>query len=120
MKKSNFERVYKMSFSTVYPLYVLKAKKKKRTKNEVDQVICWLTGYTPAALKKQIEKEVDFETFFKKAPKLNPKAKLITGTICGVKIEEIDEPLMKKIRYLDKLVDELAKGREMEKVLRSV
>lgn len=118
MKAKSKHRVYTISFASVYPLYVLKAEKKSRTKAEVDEIICWLTGYTKAGLKKQIDAEVDFETFFKKAPKLNPKAKLITGTICGVKIAEIKEPLMKKIRYLDKLIDELAKGKQMDAILR--
>ena len=100
----------------VYPLYVQKAEEKGRTKKEVDEVICWLTGYTPQALKQQIKKENDFETFFGEAPGLNPNAVKITGTVCGVRIEEVEDPLMLKIRYLDKLVDELARGRPMEKV----
>ena len=108
-----------MSFASVYPLYVAKAEKKGRTRAEVDQVICWLTGYTAAALARQIERRVDFETFFAEAPALHPNAAQITGTICGVRIQEIDDPLMRKIRYLDKLVDELAKGRPMEKILRA-
>lgn len=108
-----------MSFASVYPLYVAKAEKKGRSKKEVDQVITWLTGYTPAALATQIKKQVDFETFFKKAPKLNSKRKLITGVVCGVRVEEITEKTMREIRYLDKLVDELAKGKAMEKILRA-
>ncbi|MCW5549688.1 MAG: DUF2200 domain-containing protein [Opitutaceae bacterium] len=111
-------RVYSMSVAKVYPYYIAKAEKKGRTKAEVDEVTCWLTGYTPKGLEKQLKLETDFETFFAQAPKLNPKRKLITGVICGVRIEEIEEKLMREIRYLDKLVDELAKGRPMEKVLR--
>lgn len=107
-----------MAFAKVYPLYVAKAQKKGRTKDEVDAVIRWLTGYTPSKLRVQIEKEVSFETFFKKAPKLNPSRKLITGMICGVRVEDIEDPIMREVRYLDKLVDELAKGRPMEKILR--
>jgi hypothetical protein len=112
------ERVFAMAFASVYPHYVTKAEKKGRTKKEVDEVICWLTGYTPKALAKQIEKRTDFRTFFDDAPALHPNATKITGTICGVRIEEIQDPLMQKIRYMDKLVDELAKGRPMEKILR--
>ena len=111
-------RVFKMSFASVYPHYVEKAAKKGRTKKEVDEVICWLTGYSPQALATQIKKRNDFETFFGEAPSLHPGASKITGVICGVRIEEIEDPLMRKIRYLDKLVDELAKGRPMEKILR--
>lgn len=113
-------RVFKMSFAGVYPHYINKAEKKGRTKAEVDEVICWLTGYTPKALAKQIKDKTDFETFFADAPKIHPNAHLITGTICGVKIAEIEHPLMRNIRYLDKLIDELAKGRPMEKVKRSL
>lgn len=112
-------RIYKMSFASVYPFYVQKAEKKKRSQKEVDEIICWLTGYDRAGLKKQIKTEADFETFFTQAPKMNPKAKLIKGTVCGVRIEDIKEPLMRKIRYLDKLIDELAKGKAMEKILRT-
>ena len=108
-----------MSFAGVYPHYVTKAEKKGRTKEELDQVIRWLTGYTKAGLAKQIEKRTSFRDFFEKAPKFNPNASLITGTICGIRVENIEDPLMQKIRYLDKLVDELAKGRKMEKILRS-
>lgn len=115
--KTNNSRVYKMSFAGVYPLYVQKVERKGRTKEELDTVLCWLTGYTEKTLQKQIDKKVDLETFFAEA-KLNPNASKITGVICGYRIEDIDEPLMKKIRYMDKLVDELAKGRKMEKILR--
>src|SRR5689334_4958594 len=111
-------RIFKMAFSKVYPLLVKKVERKDRTKKEVDQIIMWLTGYTPAALKKQIDREVDCETFFAKAPKLNPNASLITGVVCGVRVEEVEDPLMRNIRCLDKLIDELAKGRAMEKILR--
>lgn len=107
-----------MSVASVYPLYVKKAEKKGRTKKEVDEVIAWLTGYTPKKLETALAKGTDFETFFAKAPKMNPSRALITGTICGVRIEEIKETTMREIRYLDKLVDELAKGRPMEKILR--
>ena len=111
-------RVFKMSFAGVYPLYVQKAEKKGRTKKEVDEVICWLTGYSPQALATQIKRGKDLETFFSQAPSLHPNASKITGVICGVRIEEIEDPLMRKIRYMDKLVDELAKGRPVEKILR--
>jgi hypothetical protein len=111
-------RAYKMSFAGVYPLYINKAERKGRTKEEVDTIIYWLTGYTQQGLQKQIEKKNSFETFFAEAPKLNPNVSKITGVICGYRIEEIEEPLMRKIRYLDKLVDELAKGKTMEKILR--
>ena len=103
----------------VYPYYVTKAEKKGRKKSEVDAIICWLTGYTERGLQGQLKKQTDFETFFKKAPKPNPARALIKGVICGVRIEEIEEPTMREIRYLDKLVDELAKGKPMEKILRS-
>lgn len=119
MAATKKHRVYTMSFARVYPLYIAKAEKKGRTKVEVDRVIEWLTGYTAEALALQVKREVDFETFFKKAPKLNPKRKLITGVVCGVRVEEITEKTMREIRYLDKLVDELAKGKAMEKILRS-
>lgn len=112
------EKVYKMAFASVYPHYVRKAETKGRTKEELDIVICWLTGYTKKQLQQQIDKKVDFETFFAKA-KLHPNASMITGVICGYRVEEIKEPLMQKIRYMDKLVDELAKGKAMEKILRS-
>ncbi len=116
--KATLKRVYAMIFAKVYPMYIAKAEKKGRTKEEVDEVIHWLTGYTQSTLNAQIKKGVNFEEFFKQAPKLNPSRKLITGTICGVRIEEIEDKIMREIRYLDKLVDELAKGRPMEKVLR--
>jgi hypothetical protein len=102
----------------VYPLYVQKAERKSRTKEEVDQIICWLTGYSRAQLRKQIERESDFATFFDEAPAINPNCSLIKGVVCGVRLEEIEDPLMKNIRYLDKLIDELAKGKAMEKILR--
>jgi len=111
-------RVFKMSFASVYPLYVQKAEKKGRKKSEVDEVICWLTGYSPDALADQIKLRRDLETFFREAPALHPNARKITGVVCGVRIEEIPDPLMRNIRYMDKLVDELAKGRPMEKILR--
>lgn len=111
-------RVYKMTFASVYPHYIAKAEKKGRTKEELDEVIRWLTGYDQKQLQQQIDNKTDFENFFAKAPKLNPNASKITGVICGYRIEEIEDPLMKKVRYLDKLVDELAKGRPMEKILR--
>ena len=114
----NNHRVFKMSFASVYPHYLQKAEKKGRTRKELDEVICWLTGYTPPQLAKQIKEKKDFEAFFGEAPSLNPNAAKITGTICGVRIEDIESPLMRKIRYMDKLVDELAKGRPMEKILR--
>lgn len=107
-----------MSFASVYPLYVTKVERKGRTEAEVVTVICWLTGYTPKKLAVQLKKQVDFETFFAQAPKLNPARTLITGVICGVRLEEIKEPLMREIRYLDKVIDELAKGRALEKILR--
>ncbi|MCB9798268.1 DUF2200 domain-containing protein [Candidatus Nomurabacteria bacterium] len=118
MDKTKKHRIYSMSFASVYSLYVAKAEKKGRTKGEVDEVIRWLTGYTQKGFESQVKKQTDFETFFDKAPKLNPMRKSIKGVICGVRIEEIKEPLMREIRYLDKLVDELAKGRPMEKILR--
>ncbi len=111
-------RVYKMIFAGVYPHYITKVEKKGRTKEELDEVICWLTGYTRAGLQKQIDQRCDFETFFAKAPKLNPNVSKITGVICGYRVEDIEDPLMQKVRYLDKLVDELAKGKAMEKILR--
>ena len=111
-------KIYTMSFARVYPLYIAKAEKKGRKKEEVDEVIKWLTGYTQKELVKEIENETDFETFFAQAPKLNPNRKLITGVVCGVRVEEIKEPTMQEIRYLDKLIDELAKGKAMEEILR--
>ena len=107
-----------MKFAKVYPLYVQKAERKNRTKEEVDQVICWLTGYSREQLRQQIEQESDFETFFAQAPAIHPNSSLIKGVVCGVRLEEIEDPLMKNIRYLDKLIDELAKGKAMDKVLR--
>lgn len=111
-------RVYGMSFASVYPLYVQKAEKKGRTRAEVDEVIGWLTGYRGEALEKAITTKVDFETFFAEAPAMNPNTALITGVVCGVRVEDVEDPLMQQIRWLDKLVDELAKGRAMEKILR--
>ena len=111
-------RIYTMSFASIYPLYVDKAKKKGRTKAEVDQVVFWLTGHTAASLKKAIDAKTDLETFFAEAPRFHPNAGLIKGVVCGVRIEEIADETMRKIRYLDKLIDELAKGKAMEKILR--
>ena len=116
--KSN-NRVFRMKFADVYPLYVQKAERKNRTNQEVDQTICWLTGYTQAGLQQQIEQGNDFEAFFAQAPAINPNRSLIKGVVCGVRVEEIEDPLMQNIRYLDKLIDELAKGKAMEKILRS-
>jgi hypothetical protein len=113
-----YEKIFAMPFARVYPLYVKKAERKGRTKKEVDTVIRWLTGYDAQALRACIQKGVDFETFFKKAPEIHPLASTVTGTVCGVRIEEIDSDLMRHIRILDKLVDEIAKGRKMEKILR--
>ena len=113
------EKVFKMSISNVYPLYINKAQKKGRTEDEVDTVTCWLTGYDTIGLRSQIEKNVDLEAFFTEAPQINPNADKIKGVICGVRIENIENPLMQNIRRLDKLVDELAKGKAMEKILRS-
>lgn len=113
------QRVYAMTFARVYPYYVAKAEKKGRTKAEVDEIIRWLTGYTKKGLERQIEKQTDIETFFTKAPRMNPSRKLVTGVICGVRVEDIKEPIMQEVRYLDKLIDELAKGKAMEKILRS-
>lgn len=118
MKKDN-SRVYKMALASVYPHYITKAEKKGRTKEEVDEIICWLTGYDEKALQKHLNEKTDFETFFNKAPEINPNASKITGVICGYRVEEIEEKLMQQIRYLDKMVDELAKGKAMEKILRS-
>ncbi|HEX6999320.1 MAG TPA: DUF2200 domain-containing protein [Gammaproteobacteria bacterium] len=112
------QRVYRMKFSRVYPMYVQKAERKSRTKDEVDRIIRWLTGYDQAGLERQIEREVDFETFFAEAPAFHPNSALIKGVVCGVRVEEIEDPLMRKIRYLDKLIDELAKGKAMDKILR--
>jgi hypothetical protein len=112
-------RIYSMSFASVYPHYVAKAEKKGRTKAEVDQIISWLTGYGPGDLATILEDKTDFETFFAKAPRLHPARATIKGLICGIRVEEIEEPLMREIRYLDKLIDELAKGKAMEKILRA-
>ena len=114
----NTQRVYRMSFATVYPLYMKKAEKKGRTKAEVDEVIFWLTGYNDQTLQKELEAKTDFENFFAKAPALNPNVSKITGVICGYRVEEIKDPLIQKVRYLDKLIDELAKGKSMDKILR--
>ena len=115
MKK---HRIYTMSFASVYPHYVTKAKKKGRTKKEVDEIIHWLTGYSQKELESHLKKETDFEKFFKQAKKLNPHRKLIKGVVCGIRVEDIKEKTMREIRYLDKLIDELAKGKPMEKILR--
>jgi hypothetical protein len=112
-------RIFTTPVAKVYPYYIAKAEKKGRTKAEVDAIICWQTGYTPKQLEKQLTQQTDFETFFAKAPKLNPARKLITGVICGIRVEEIQDPLMRELRYLDKLVDELAKGRPLDKILRT-
>jgi hypothetical protein len=112
------QKIYKMSFASVYPHYVTKAEKKGRTKKEVDEIISWLTGYSQKELETQMENMTDFETFFAEAPQLNPLRSLIKGVVCGIRVEEIKEPTMREIRILDKLVDELAKGKKMEKILR--
>ena len=111
--------IFTQSFASVYPAYVMKAERKGRTKDEVDQIITWLTGFSAKQLQTQLDRETDFETFFGKAPKMNPDRELIKGVVCGVRVEEVDDPLMRDIRYLDKLIDELAKGKAMEKILRS-
>lgn len=112
-------RIYTTSFASVYPNYVTKAERKNRTNAEVDQIICWLTGYSPEQLRTQLDNEVDFQTFFADAPDMNTNRSLIKGVVCGVRVEDVEEPLMQEIRYLDKLIDELAKGKAMEKILRS-
>ncbi|WP_411882103.1 DUF2200 domain-containing protein [Polaromonas sp. YR568] len=112
-------KIFTMAFARVYPMYVQKAERKNRTKEEVDQIILWLTGYDQAGLKRQIKQENDFETFFAQAPRMHPNVSLIKGVVCGIRVEEVEDPLMQKIRWLDKLVDELAKGKAMEKILRS-
>ena len=112
------QRIYTMSFARVYPLYVKKVERKGRTKKEVDEIIRWLTGYTDKGFASKIEENADFETFFSEAPKLNPSRRLITGVICGIRVEEIKDPIVQDVRYLDKLIDELAKGKAMEKILR--
>ncbi|MES2589620.1 MAG: DUF2200 domain-containing protein [Bacteroidota bacterium] len=115
----NIARVYKMSFASVYPLYITKVERKGRTKAEVDELIFWLTGYDEQTLQEILENKTDFETFFAQAPLMNPNASKITGMICGYRIEDIEDPIMKQVRYLDKIIDELAKGRPMEKIKRS-
>jgi hypothetical protein len=112
------QQIGQMKFAGVYPLYVQKAERKGRTRDEVDQIICWLTGYDQVGLQEQIDQGNDFETFFAQAPAFNPNSALIKGVVCGVRVEEVTDPLMRKVRYLDKLIDELAKGRAMEKILR--
>jgi hypothetical protein len=112
------QRVFGMAFASVYPLYVQKATRKNRTQAEVDQIICWLTGYDAAGLRRQLEQKSDFESFFAQAPAIHPNSALIKGVVCGVRVEDIDDPLMQKIRWLDKLIDELAKGKPMAKILR--
>lgn len=114
----NHTRVYKMPFSTVYPLYIKKVERKGRTKEEVDTVIFWLTGYNQQTLQEQVDKNNDFETFFEQAPQINPNVSKITGVICGYRVEEIEDALIQKVRYMDKLVDEIAKGKSMDKILR--
>lgn len=111
-------RIFTTPFAAVYPMYVEKARRKNRTRQEVDRIICWLTGYDPDALRRQIDDKVDFETFFAQAPAMHPGRFLIRGVVCGVRVEEVEDPLMQKIRQLDKLIDELAKGKAMEKILR--
>ena len=111
-------QIFAMKFAKVYPLYIQKAERKGRTREEVDQIICWLTGYDSVGLRQQIEQESDFETFFAMAPAIHPNSSLIKGVVCGIRVEEIEDPLMQRIRYLDKLIDELAKGKTMEKILR--
>lgn len=115
---SNNERVYKMSFAGVYPHYIQKAEKKGRTKAEVDEIIFWLTGYNAKSLQQHIDQKTNFGDFFNQAPKINPNVSKITGVICGYRVEEIEDPIIQKVRYLDKLIDELAKGKSMEKILR--
>ena len=115
----NLDRVYRYKFSSIYPLYLEKVERKGRTKAEVDEILRWLTGYDEAELKRHIEGETDLRTFFEEAPALNPNTALIKGVICGVRVEEIEEPLMQKIRWMDKLIDELARGKAMEKILRA-
>lgn len=111
-------RIFTTAFASVYPLYVQKAERKGRTKDEVDQIIRWLTGYDQRGLQRQLDQRHDFETFFEQAPQMNPNCSLIKGVVCGIRVEEVEDPLMQRIRYLDKLVDELAKGKSMEKILR--
>jgi len=117
--KATKPRVYRVSFASVYPLYIQKAEAKGRTKAEVDEIICWLTGHTGASLKKVLAAKLDLETFYAEAPRFQPKAKLITGVVCGVRVEDIEDKTMRRLRYLDKLIDELAKGKAMDKILRA-
>jgi hypothetical protein len=112
-------RIFTTSFATIYSLYIAKLERKGRTRAEVDIIICWMTGYTPGALQAQVDAQTDFENFFAQAPAMNPARSLIKGLVCGVRVEEVEDPLMREIRYLDKLIDELAKGRKMEKILRA-
>jgi hypothetical protein len=118
MHNQSNNRIFKMKFADIYPLYIKKAERKNRTKEEVDQIIFWLTGYDQVGLQQQLDQENDFETFFAQSPALHPNCALIKGVVCGIRVEEIEDPLMQKIRYLDKLIDELAKGKAMEKILR--
>jgi hypothetical protein len=111
-------RIFSTEFSSVYPLYVQKAERKGRSREEVDRIVCWLTGYSEAELRQQLQRHVDFTTFFAEAPAINPNSALIKGVVCGVRVEEVEDPLMQRIRYLDKLIDELARGKAMEKILR--
>ncbi|WP_276134531.1 DUF2200 domain-containing protein [Polluticoccus soli] len=115
----NIQRVYRMPFASVYPLYIKKVERKGRTKEEVDEIIFWLTGYNQQTLQQQIDRKTDFETFFAEAPQINPNASKITGVICGYRVEDIEDELIQKVRYMDKLIDELAKGKKMDKILRS-
>lgn len=117
-RETTKHRIFTTSFASVYPFYVAKAERKGRKKSEVDSIICWLTGYDQRELEGQLKKQIDFETFFKEAPKMNPSRTLIKGVVCGVRVEEVQDPTMREIRYLDKLVDELAKGKSMDKILR--
>jgi hypothetical protein len=119
MSNTNNERVYKMSFASVYPHYIAKAEKKGRTKQQVDEIILWLTGYDQKSLQQLVEDKTNFETFFAKAPAMHPNVSKITGVICGYRVEEIEDPVIQKVRYLDKLIDELAKGKVMEEILRT-
>lgn len=119
MNKDNTQRVYRMPFASVYPLYIKKVERKGRTKEEVDEIIFWLTGYNQKTLQEQIDKKTDFETFFNEAPQMNPNVSKITGVICGYRVEEIEDPIIQKVRYMDKLIDELAKNKKMEKILRA-